>query len=116
MRWACLITLLSFGCGKMDRNGFISDYGQAYCDWEEGCGKIATYGTFDACLDERENDARYVLAPGDEGCSFDKDKAQACVDAFDGLECQVAAAATIAECLQVSDCYQSEPEDDNSPT
>ena len=112
----CILALIAAGCGKMDRTGFISDYASAYCDWEESCGKIATYGTYDSCLDERENDARYILAPGDDGCSFDAGEAESCVDAFAGLECQVTAAAEIDACYAVSDCYQSEPEESDDPT
>ena len=110
------LAVLTIGCGKMERNGFISDYAQAYCDWEESCGKIATYGTYDSCVDTRENDARYVLAPGEDDCSFDESEAESCVDAFNGLECQVTAAAEIDSCYRVSDCYQSEPEDGDTPT
>ena len=112
----CILALITVGCSKMDRTGFISDYASAYCDWEESCGKIATYGTYDSCLDERENDARYILAPGDDGCSFEAGEAESCVDAFDGLECQVTAAAEIDACYKVSDCYQSEPEESDDPT
>ena len=116
MHRMCFLAVMTIGCGKMDRTGFISDYATAYCDWEESCGKIATYGTYDSCTDERENVARYELAPGDDGCSFDADEAESCVDAFDGLECQVTAAAEIESCYQVSDCYQSEPEEGDAPT
>ena len=112
----CFLTVLTIGCGKMDRNGFISDYAAAYCDWEDSCGKIANYGTYDSCIDELENRARYVLAPGEDGCSFDAGEAESCVDAFDGLECQVTAAAKIEACYNVSDCYDSEPEESDDPT
>jgi hypothetical protein len=110
------LVLFTLGCDKMDRGAFIGDYADAYCDWEEGCGKIANYGTFSACVEERENDARYTLAPGDDGCSFDEGKAQSCVDAFSDLECKPEAAAEIEACLEVSDCYEAEPEDNNDPT
>ena len=52
----------------------------------------------------------------DDDEDFDEDEAESCVDAFDGLECQVTAAAEIEACYQVSDCYQSEPEESDDPT
>ena len=38
-----LCILVTVGCGKMDRTGFISDYASAYCDWEESCGNDLRY-------------------------------------------------------------------------
>jgi len=108
-----LVPLLASGCA-MDRDDFISDYATAYCDWLEDCAKIKTiHGTYSACVTKREIDASSTFAPGGDDCSFDADKAEECVSAFEDLEC-VQAEANVEACREVSDCYESTPEEEQT--
>ena len=113
-----VLPLLILGCGGLDRSDFIDEYAQAYCGWKEDCGKIGQYGTKGECLDDRETYARYELAPDDKGCSFDEDKAEECVDAFEDLGCGLSEGDTISACQEVSDCFGTTTDDSgsNEPT
>jgi hypothetical protein len=103
--WLVLLPLLTAGCG-MDREDFITEYATAYCDWLDGCAKIKTnFGTYDACITQKEIDASEYFAPSGNDCSFEEDKALECIETFEDIACEQAE-ADIAVCREVSDCYQ----------
>ena len=111
--WLLLLTVFLSGC-SMDRADFIAEYAVAYCDWLEGCAKIKTiHGTYDACIKQKEIDVTETFVPVEDDCSFDEDKASECVEAFEDIGCEPAQ-ADIAACREISDCYQSVADQDQT--
>ena len=104
-----LASALTVGCG-IDRSDFINEYAEAFCDWKDGCGRMGEqYGTRNECIDQAE-DAAFSYAPNDDGCSFNADNAQKCIDGFESLEC-LDSVETINACKKISDCYNTTTDD-----
>jgi hypothetical protein len=106
-----IFSLALYGCG-IDRADFMNEYGEAYCDWKQECGKIDYYGSRSECINEAEAEA-FRYAPNAEGCSFDEDKAQTCLDGFEDLDCMETPSQDIPSCQQISDCFGNQ--DANEP-
>jgi len=98
-----LLALVSTGC-TISEGDFVDAYGEAYCGWVEGCGKLAEqYGTLDNCITNRTVYAQATLTPPD--CGFSPKKAQSCLDEIkDNESCDINDALPSA-CTEISDCY-----------
>jgi hypothetical protein len=98
-----LFALLFTGC-SISEEDFVDAYGEAYCEWVEGCGKLPEqYGTLQNCLTNRTVYAQATLTPPD--CGFSAKKAKTCLDEIgDNESCDINQALPSA-CTEISDCF-----------
>jgi hypothetical protein len=98
-----LFALLSTGC-RIVWEDFVDSYGEAYCGWVEGCGKLAEqFGTLENCLTNRTVYARSTLVPPD--CGFNAKNAKTCLDEIENNESCDINDALPAACTEISDCF-----------
>ncbi len=100
---AIVLALAAIGC-KMKEEKFVDEYASAYCDWVDGCGKLAEqFGTMDDCLTNRTVFAEAELTP--EGCDFSPKAAKRCIDGINENESCDINTAMPEECTEVSSCF-----------
>ena len=95
--------LVATAC-KMKEDKFVEQYAETYCEWVDGCGKLAEqFGTLDDCLTNRTVYAEAELTPAD--CDYSPKAAKECIrELRENESCNINSALPDA-CIEVSSCF-----------